>query len=276
MIARRRIAAVLAAAILGLPAWTAVAGEVVGPDAPVAGTDQRSGASPAGIPERAAPVVDLAGVLDDGDERFLTSLALSVRQKTGAEMAVLTVRTTAPLDDFSFGMKVAEKWKLGSADEDNGLLLLVAVDDHHVRFFQGYGLEGILPDGRLGQILDTKLLPAVRAGDLPAGVRAAMTEVARIITAGGAGAATPAERERDRQAPGIPFLLLIVIFFILMVVTSASRRSRVRRRYPPVFWGGGFGGPMGGGFGGGFGGGGGGGFGGGGGGFGGGGAGRSW
>src|SRR5205085_1748837 len=111
------------------------------------------------VPPIPAPVVDTAGILDADDERVLESLAYDVRQTTSAEIAVLTVRTTAPLDEFTYGMKVVSAWQLGSAEKDDGLLLLVAVDDHRARFFPGYGLEGVLPDGRLGAILDRFVVP---------------------------------------------------------------------------------------------------------------------
>src|SRR6185369_16998749 len=150
-----------------------------------------------GIPPLAGPVVDVAEILDY-DERVLESLAYDVKQATSAEIAVLTVRTTAPLDEFTYGMKVLKAWKLGSAEKDDGLLLLVAVDDHRARFFTGYGLEGVLPDGRLGAILDRFVIPGFRSGDYARGIRAGMTEIARILkTEYGGEAAPPSSRPRQ-------------------------------------------------------------------------------
>jgi len=227
----------------------------------------------AGVPALAGPVVDTAGILGAADRRELESIAWDVKQKTSAEIAVLTVRTTAPLDEFTFGMKVVDAWKLGSAEKDDGLLLLVAVDDHRARFFTGYGLEGVLPDGRLGAILDRFVVPHFRGGDYAGGIRDGMSEIARILETEYDGEARP-----RRPSAGSGFatfgMILAVVFFLFVFGSMMTPR---RRRYPPIFWGGGFGGGFGGG-GGGFGGGGfgGGGFGGGGGGFGGGGAGRGW
>jgi uncharacterized protein len=227
-----------------------------------------------GIPPLDGPVVDTAGILDAGDKRAIESIAYEVKQKTSAEIAVLTVRTTAPLDEFTYGMKVTSAWKLGSAEKDDGLLLLVAVDDHRARFFTGYGLEGVLPDGRLGLILDRFVIPHFKAGDYRGGIRAGMTEIARILETEYGGEAE--KRPRATASGGIATAILLAAIVVFLMVLSSGTPYR-RRRYPPIFWGGGgFGGGFGGG-GGGFGGGGfGGGFGGGGGGFGGGGAGRSW
>ena len=68
---------------------------------------------------------------------------------------MLTVESTAPEDIFDYGLRVAEAWQLGSREKDDGLLLVVASRDRKLRFFTGYGLEGVLPDGKLGRILDT-------------------------------------------------------------------------------------------------------------------------
>lgn len=213
-----------------------------------------------------APVVDEAGVLDQTAEQRLSSLAFEVKRRSGAELAVLIVRTTKPLDDFTYGMQVTETWKLGSAQKDDGLLFLVAIDDHRARFFSGYGLEGILPDGRLGGILDRAVIPRMRRGDVAGAVEAGMNEVAAIVVAELGEGRGPAPA-RDR-APNVPALAALLVIALVWGVLIVALLGAGRRRYPPTFWGGGFGGPMGGGFGGGFGGGGGG--------FGGGGAGRGW
>jgi uncharacterized protein len=238
------------------------------------------------IPPVTGPVVDQADVIDDARARAITNLAFELKQKTGAEIAVLTVRTTAPEDIFQYGMRVADAWKLGSAEKDDGLLLVVAVDDRKAHFFTGYGLEGMLPDGKLGGILDEYVVPAFRQGDYGGGSYAGLRTGAEVIAAdaGVTLSGTPAQpvRRRVRRGPS-PFawIWIIIVLWVLF-----GRRGRRRGGFIPPFFGGGFGGhggggyggTLGGGFGGGFGGGGGGfgGFGGGGGGFGGGGAGRGW
>jgi uncharacterized protein len=235
------------------------------------------------IPKLTGPVVDPANVIAPAEAKALGDLAWELKQKTGAEIAVLTVRSTAPEDVFDYGMRVAEAWKLGSAEKDDGLLLVVAVDDHRAQFFTGYGLEGILPDGKVGAILDDYVVPAFRQGDYGGGIYAGMRAAAEVIAAnaGVTLSGTPAQpvRRPRRRASPFAFLWILIVLWVLL----GSRRRRLG--YGPFLFGsgfggrrGGFGGTLGGGFGGGFGGGGGGlgGFGGGGGGFGGGGAGRGW
>src|SRR5437868_1757632 len=107
-------------------------------------------AAVAGAQQIAVPrgfVTDEAHVVDTASRAKIEALAQELQQKTGAEIAVLTVDTTAPLDDFNYAMRVAEQWKVGKKGEDTGVVVLVAVNDRKVRVVTGYGVEGVLPDG---------------------------------------------------------------------------------------------------------------------------------
>jgi uncharacterized protein len=239
-----------------------------------------AGGADAADPPLPAPrgfVTDLADLVPPDVEARITALLEELRAKTGAEIAVVTVATTAPLDDFTYALRLAERWKPGEKAKDTGVVFLVATQDRKVRVLVGYGLEGILPDGLVGEIQDRHVVPAFRAGRYADGIWEGVRALAfRIADAHGAtltGAPRPAPvraRPQPVQLPGWA-LVLILIVFAVFVLYEASRPRRFRRgRAGPFF--GGFPGWGGGGFGGG-----GGGFGGfGGGSFGGGGAGRSW
>jgi uncharacterized protein len=202
------------------------------------------------IPALAGPVVDRVGVLSGAAEQSIRSLALELEEKTGAEIAVLIVPTTAPEDVFDYGMRVVEQWKLGKQGRDDGLLLLIATDDRRLQFLTGYGLEAILPDGRLGAIRDGYLVPAFRAGDFDTGISQAMRAVADVIAAdagvvlsGDPARPPPRSREGgDRRFD--PLLFLLILFFILLPMLRGGRRGR--RGFAPIFFGGGLGGGFGG------------------------------
>jgi uncharacterized protein len=235
-------------------------------------------AAVAPVPPPQGFVTDRAGVVDTATREKLTRLLEELQQKTGAEIAVLTVDSTAPLDDFTYAMQVAEAWKPGKKGEDTGTLVLVATQDRKVRVVVGYGLEGILPDGLVGAIQDREMVPEFRAGRVGEGIWRGVAALANRIAASRGVQLTgvPAPRAAPPPAQALPLWLILLI--VVVVLFLASRRQMgpgLRRGGGPVFLPGNFGGGGGGGFGG-FGGGGGG-FGGfGGGGFGGGGAGRSW
>ena len=221
-------------------------------------------------------VNDRAGVIDAATRAKLTTLIEELQQKTGTEIAVLTVDTTAPLDDFTYAMQVADAWKIGKKGQDTGVLVLLAVTDRKSRVLVGYGLEGILPDGLVGEIQDREMVPAFRDGRFGEGIWRGVGAIANRIAAdrGVRLTGAPAPRPMRRPQQQVPWWVILIIIVVLLMVASqrgGSGRGLRRRRGPAIFPGGVGGGGFGG-FGGG-----GGGFGGfGGGGFGGGGAGRSW
>jgi uncharacterized protein len=230
------------------------------------------------VPKPQGYVTDLAGVVDAPTRARLTSLIGELKQKTGAEIAVVTVRTTKPDTAFDYAMAIAEQWKPGSAGKDNGVVFLVAIDDRAIQILTGYGVEGPLPDGKVGEIRDTLVKPAFRAGDYARGIADATTTMAALIAAdsgvklSGAPAIAPRPVHRGGGGMGIGLILLILVVAAFLNTLGGGGRRRRGGFAGPIILGGGRGG-----FGGGFGGGGGGGFGGfGGGSFGGGGAGGDW
>ncbi len=226
------------------------------------------------IPAAVGFVNDFAHVLDAGTARGLEALIGELRAKTGSEIAVVTVASTQPLTAFDYAMRVAEQWKPGAKGKDNGVVLLVAVQDRELFIATGYGIEGALPDGLVGQIRDQVIVPRFRAGDMPGGIRAGAEALAEQIareygvTLSGARIAPLQQRPRPQQVGIVPLLILVVV--IIFLIRSGMwpllflPHGRSRGTFGGGFGGGGFGG-------------GGGGFGGfGGGGFGGGGAGGRW
>jgi uncharacterized protein len=245
----------------------------------VTGLVAAAGAAEPSLPAARGFVTDLANVLPPEAEARITALVEELRAKTGAEIAVVTVPTTAPLDDFTYALRLAEQWKPGQKGKDNGVVFLVATADRKMRILVGYGLEGVLPDGLVGEIQDRDVVPAFRAGRIADGVWEGVRTLAfRIAEAEGVtltGAPRPAPVHRGPVPIPLPgwVVVVVLIVFAIFVLYEASRPRRFRRGgFGPYY--GGFPGWGGGGFGGDGGGGGFGGFGGGS--FGGGGAGRSW
>jgi uncharacterized protein len=202
--------------------------------------------------------------------------------QANAQVAVVTIHTLDGADPAEFANALEDKWKMGRKGSDRGVLVFLAVDDHKRRIEVGYGLEGILPDGKLGDI-GREMVPQLRANDFDGAVTLAVGELAQTIAADAkvtledepAMASPPVRQVRHSAVFGK--LILLIFMLIFFGGSSIFRMLLGYGLFSSVFggrsWGGGgFGG---GGFGGG--GGGGGGFGGfGGGGFGGGGAGGSW
>lgn len=219
-------------------------------------------------------VVDLAGIIDDGVEATINRHLRELEEKTTAQMVILTINSLEGQSIEEFSIHVAhDMWRLGQKGKDNGVLLLISLNDRTYRFEIGYGLEAILPDSLVGSIGRQYLVPYFRKGDYSTGIFQAALAVIREIAKGEGVEITglpdvkniyPREEAKGKEIgflgfvlPIIFFMVLIYLFirhpslFLLMLLSSGGRRGG---------WGGG---GFGGGFGG-FGGGGGGGFGGGG------------
>src|SRR5208337_2575467 len=115
-------------------------------------------------------VVDLAGIVDDATKARLNSSLRELEEKTTAQMVILTVPglNGESLEDLS--LRTAEKWKLGQKGKDNGVLLLISLQERKYRFEIGYGLERVLPDSLVGSIGRSYLVPNFRNGDYSKGV----------------------------------------------------------------------------------------------------------
>ena len=116
------------------------------------------------VPATTQVVVDRAGVVDAASAARITALLLRLRQLTTAEVKVLVVRTTSPEDIVGFSQRIFTQWRLGRAGADNGALIVLAVDDHHVRIHSGYGLEAVLPDSWCGSLSRATVSEHFRAG----------------------------------------------------------------------------------------------------------------
>jgi len=114
------------------------------------------------FPKYTGYVNDLAGVIDAENITKLNILANKLKENTGAELAVVTVRSTYPLDSKSYATQLFEKWGIGKKDKDNGLLILFVKKDKRVEVEVGYGLEGTITDGFAGEVLDKYALPAFK------------------------------------------------------------------------------------------------------------------
>jgi uncharacterized protein len=240
------------------------------------------------LPQPTDYVSDFAHVLSADTVARLDRLCAQLdHSQANAQLAIVTVPTMDGDDAADYANRLEDKWKMGNKGLNRYVLLLLAVNDHKYRIEVGYGLEGILPDAKAGDI-GRDMVPDLRAGDNDGAVTLAVGEVARVIAADAKVTLTddepaPVVQEPVRHSHSAGVVKLIFIL-ILLVVFGGFNLLRFLFAFGlfgggwgrgPFIGGGGFGG---GGFGGGGGGGGGGfgGFGGGGGGFGGGGAGGSW
>ena len=177
------------------------------------------------IPAPSSPVVDQAGVLDAPTRERLLRIIADVRDRTTAEMAVLVVQSTAPDTIEDYSIAVFDRWKIGQRGKDNGLLFLMAVQDRRLHITTGYGVEGILPDGKVGEIRDRVILPAFRAGHYAEGILQGTTALAAVLL-GEAPAGAPAARSQRSRHGGMTGVLLIVFVGLILFSVALSAMDR--------------------------------------------------
>ncbi|HOV70313.1 MAG TPA: TPM domain-containing protein, partial [Clostridia bacterium] len=112
------------------------------------------------IPAKSDKAVnDYAGVLPDSAETDIAEMAVTLKQKTTAEVIVVTVESLEGKDIESYANELAREWAIGAKDKDNGVVILFALNDRKVRIEVGRGLEGALNDAKAGRILDNFAVP---------------------------------------------------------------------------------------------------------------------
>jgi len=166
------------------------------------------------VPELQARVTDLAGLLANNQQTALESRLADLEQRTGSQLAVLTVETTQPEAIESYAIRVVDAWQLGRENFDDGVLLLVAVNDRSVRIDVGYGLEGAIPDAIAFRIIDRLIVPRFADGDFAGGINAAVDALSAAIE----GEELPLP-DRPQESIDLESLLPIVLVgaFILSV-----------------------------------------------------------
>ncbi|MFA6449374.1 MAG: TPM domain-containing protein [bacterium] len=125
------------------------------------------------FPNPTGYVNDYANVMDANTKAQLEQLLVAVKDKTTAEIAVAVVPTFAPYASIDeYAVKLFEAWGIGGKEKDNGVLIVVAIDDRKMRIEVGYGLEGAIPDAAAGAIVSDVMAPRFKTGDFSGGLQA--------------------------------------------------------------------------------------------------------
>ena len=128
------------------------------------------------------PVIDEAKILSASDKQAIETKLRSLNDRGLAQAAVVIVPTTNGEDIFDYSMKVADRWKLGKKDTDQGLLMVVAVNDRKMYILTGYGLEGTLPDAAAKRIISDDITPRFKQGDYAGGITAGINRIEERLT----------------------------------------------------------------------------------------------
>ncbi|HEX8385442.1 MAG TPA: TPM domain-containing protein, partial [Rubricoccaceae bacterium] len=195
----------------------------------------------AALPPRPNPprlVNDLTGLLAPAQAAALERKLVALNDSTGTQVAVVIVGTTDGVDPSEYATALGRAWGVGQAGDDNGVVLLAAMEDREVFIATGYGAEGGLTDATAGTIVRNVIVPQFREGRFYEGLDGAADAIAAALA--GEFTAPPAATAED-DLSGLVCCLLLV-FVVFLVLSSRRRggvtggRGRGRRR-------GGWGGP---------------------------------
>ena len=178
------------------------------------------------FPKPSGPVNDFAGIIPQTEKQKMETLSMEVLQKTGASVVVVTVSTVGDSDAALYANELFEEWGIGKKGEDKGVLILLALKERRIRIETGYGVEGILPDGLVGEILDRYAVPLLKKGQYGQGLFNAVAAVSTVIAKdanvdlSGEVKTYKSPRGRTRRISLFPLILIILILF------SIFRRGR--------------------------------------------------
>lgn len=204
---------------------------------------------------RDTAVNDFANVIDAENAAKMEALAREVLQKTGTAVVVATVPTIGENEDYNmYANGLYKAWGIGKKGEDKGVLIFLTVKERKIWIETGYGVEGILPDGRVGEIRDKYVIPFLKEGNYGKGLYNAMyacsAYIAKEANVELTGAPSPYRTSARAQQKGVN-VLGIIFFLIAAVVLLGTKTGREMLPWLLlIFLSGGRGGGFGGGFGG--------------------------
>ena len=173
------------------------------PDPVQVENDMADGESIRQLPTLNTPVIDQANVLSSTEKAKLENQIKKLYEQGKAQIGIVIVPTTGQESIFDFAMRLANQWKLGSAKQDNGLLIAVAVNDHRLHIATGYGLEGVIPDIIASRIIRNQITPYFKENQFGQGLISGVTEIERIVNLDPEIAQKAAEELKEQQAQAL-------------------------------------------------------------------------
>lgn len=166
------------------------------------------------LPPFEARVTDLTGTLTAEQQSALEEKLRALEERKGAQVAVLILPSTQPEDIAQFGIRLADAWKVGREQPDDGAILVVAKEDRTLRIEVGRGLEGALTDLTSSRIINETIAPLFRQGDFYAGVNAGLDQMIRVID--GETLPPPDPKWKRERGGAVPWPVLLFGGLVLM------------------------------------------------------------
>ena len=170
------------------------------------------------VPPLKGRVTDLTGTLTASQVAGLERSLAEFEARKGSQIAILMVPTTKPEEIAQYSIRVADEWKVGRKKVDDGLIVVVAKNDHKLRIEVGYGLEGAIPDIVAKRVIRETIAPHFVEGNFYGGLQAGTEQLMKLID----GEKLPPPPQRGTQQPGsgVDLQSLFVILLVVIVVVG--------------------------------------------------------
>lgn len=182
------------------------------------------------FPQPRGAVNDYAGIIPADMAAAMENLAREILDKTGTSVVVATVKTVGDSEPDMYANDLYKAWGIGKKGEDKGVLIFLALQERKVRIETGYGVEGILPDGLTGSILDQYIVPLLKQGNYGTGLFNGMIAVGQVIardagvTIGeGYTLQRPAYARRGKKQGSGLFSLLFLLILMVLIFSRGGR-----------------------------------------------------
>ena len=189
------------------------------------------------FPALTGRVVDQAHVLTPDQVTMLSNKLATYEQQSGHQIVIATVSTLGGLDIADYGYQLGRTWGIGQKGKNDGVVVLVAPNEHKTRIEVGYGLEGDLTDATSSFIINQSMVPKFRTGDYVGGLWAGTDNIAKVV--GGQGgaivqAAQQQQQNKAQQGGGRAAAAIPYVIFFLIVMFILFNAFRGRNAYMPM------------------------------------------
>lgn len=179
------------------------------------------------IPKLVKRVTDLTATLSVADEARIEARLKTFEEKKGAQIAVLIVATTQPETIFDYSIRVAEAWKLGRKDIDDGVLFVVAKGDRKLQILAGRGTQGVLTDAMSKRIISEIVAPKFRSSDFAGGIDDGVAKIIDVLQ--GEALPPPPEKKRTSAKQGSSVETFLILGVIAAMFVGPLLRSLLGR-----------------------------------------------
>ncbi|MEH7445065.1 TPM domain-containing protein [Bacillus sp. JJ1122] len=162
-------------------------------------------------------VQDFANILNENEEIQMHNIGRSIEDQTTSQVAVLTVDSIGDTSIEEYSVEAYRKYGLGTEKDNNGVLLVLAMKEKKIRIEVGYGLEGTIPDGKAGRILDEYAIPHLKNGQPNLAVMNTYQALANEVSGTNEFGDVPQQQQQEQDFP-IPTWLLIIIIIGVVVL----------------------------------------------------------